>query len=258
MNLRAFCRVGKSEWILKMEKSEIAPGGGKYAVIFGATSVLAQCIVDELWRDSYSLILIARNSKKLTRLVVALRPSAEQLVLTHSSSLNSAESIDSALKWLRGLSVELELAIVCPGVIFDDSPDVSLSEILEAVFVNTLLPLYVSDYFAHNERIKLVTVSSLFAKACKKGKLVYSLSKRLAYIHIKERLKICKNSHYVFLLGPMYTPMYTGPKRFYVTEPQTVAKAICGTLRARDGGVITLPKQWSYVMPLLVLINHFF
>ena len=234
------------------------PGGQKYAVIFGATSLLAQCIAHELWIGSYNLILIARNSAQLTRLVDALQPRGSQAVLAHCSSLNSAESIDSALNWLRGLPVDPELAMVCPGVIFDDNSMAPLSEILEAVFVNTLLPLYVSEYFAQSETTKIVTISSLFAKACKKGKMVYSLSKRLAYVLINERMEISKKKHYMFLLGPMYTPMYTGPKRFYVAEPQTIAKAICRMVHARDGGILTLPNSWSYLMPLLILANCIF
>jgi hypothetical protein len=148
--------------------------------------------------------------------------------------------------------------MVCPGVMFDDSSDASLTEIVEAVFVNSLLPMYVLEYFADNHIIKIVTLSSLFAKACKKGKVVYSVSKRLAYVLIKERLAISNQNRYIFLLGPMYTPMYTGPKRFYVAKPQIIARTICSVVHAKRGGIMTLPVSWSYLMPLLVLINFLF
>ena len=112
----------------------------------------------------------------------------------------------------------------------------------------------VHKFFLKHENIKIATLGSLFSIAPKKGKLFYSYTKKLYSVFFENHPGIYRKS-YLFNLGPVYTPMYKGPKRLYVSKPDIIAKNVVEIVLSRKPGIYYLPKLWFYFVPLIFLLN---
>jgi short-subunit dehydrogenase len=226
----------------------------KHAIIFGASSLIAQNIAQELYSKDFCLSLIGRDKAKINSLIAKLKPNKALTLNTYFSSLDTLEKINESIYWIEQGHKNPDLIFICPGVIFADDANIEIDKLVESINLNTLLPLMVNMFFLNYKNIKIATLGSLFSIAPKKGKLFYSYTKKLYSVFFKNHPGIyCKS--YLFNLGPVYTPMYNGPSRFYVSKPDIIAKNIVEIVLSRKPGIYYLPKLWFYLVPLIFLLN---
>ena len=227
------------------------------ALILGATSVLAQNIAKKLLQDGYNITLIARSERNLYEFVNSLSPADRSQIDCHIASLNSTESIEDTLKWIIENKPIVNTVIICNGVMFQDDENNTIEEYIECINVNLMLQFYIEREISALGCKKIAIIGSLFAIAPRKNKLFYSYTKRLAHLCFINAKKNTAHKRFLFHLGPMQTPMYNGPKTFYVSHPSHVASQVIKLLETGSGGVYIVPMYWKYVYPMIKILNIF-
>ena len=226
----------------------------KHAIIFGASSLIAQNIAKELHSKGFCLSLIGRDMAKINSFIAKLKANDVSTLTTFFSSLDTLEKINKSIIWAQKNHKNPDLIFICPGVIFADDANLEIDNFIESINVNATLPLMVHKFFLKHENIKIATLGSLFSIAPKKGKLFYSYTKKLYSVFFENHPGIYRKS-YLFNLGPVYTPMYKGPIRPYVSKPDIIARNVVEIVLSRKPGVYYLPKLWFYFLPLIFLLN---
>jgi len=230
----------------------------EYTIIFGATSLIAQNIAREVYRKGHDLILIARSSKKLSNLRDSLKKSDKNdktNILTIVSSLKNENEIKKSIDWVLRKRITPNLIFICPGFIFNDEDEVSVDDYIDSIFINSILPMSIFKAFVKKKNIKIVTLGSIFSSAPMKNKLFYSYSKKIFSLFF-DYLSLNKTrDNYLFKLGPVYTPMYTGSSRPYVSSPSDISNQIIRIIESKKGGVYYLPKFWFPLLPFLFVFN---
>jgi hypothetical protein len=226
----------------------------KHAVVFGASSLIAQNIVKELYSKGFCLLLISRDRAKIESLIAKLKPKGKSTLTTFFSSLDTLEKIKKSILWVQKNHKNPDLIFICPGVIFADDANIEIDNFIESINVNAALPLMVHRFFLKHENVKIATLGSLFSIAPKKGKLFYSYTKKLYSVFFENHPGIYRKS-YLFNLGPVCTPMNKGPIRPYVSKPDIIAKNVVKIVLSRKPGIYYLPKLWFYFLPLIFLLN---
>jgi decaprenylphospho-beta-D-erythro-pentofuranosid-2-ulose 2-reductase len=227
----------------------------KYTIIFGATSLIAQNIAREFYRKHHNLILIARNRKKLSTLSNKLKKNKKNDVLTFVTSLKNENEIKKSFDWILKKQIKPNLIFICPGVIFNDKDKILIDDYIDSIFINAILPMFIFKAFFKNKSIKIITLGSIFSSVPMKNKLFYSYSKKLFSLFFDNLFLNKTKGNYLFKLGPMYTPMYKGPKRIYVSSPSSISKQIIKIVESEKGGVYYLPKFWMPLLPFLFIFN---
>ena len=230
----------------------------EYTIIFGATSLIAENIAREFCYKGHDLILIARSRKKLKNLHNSLKKinkGDKSNILTFMSSLKNENEIKKSIDWILKKRITPNLIFICPGFIFNDNEEVKVDEYIDSIFINSILPMFIFRAFVKKKNIKIVTLGSIFSTVPMKNKLFYSYSKKIFALFF-DYLSLNKTrDNYLFKLGPVYTPMYKGPSRSYVSFPSDISKQIVRIIESKKGGVYYLPKFWVPLLPFLFAFN---
>ena len=225
----------------------------KTIVVFGASSVIASEIVLLLSKQNYVIVLIGRSKHKIESLKKkVLKKNTKETKVDHFfSSLNSINEIEKTFKWLNKKLYKPSMVFVCPGFLFKDNEPLSSKSYIEALNINAVLPIMVTDFY-NGTNTKIITLGSLFSITPRKNNYFYSYSKKIFHIYFKNMNLIDQNENkYLFLLGPTHTPMYVGPKSFYVSSPKKIAGKIVKIITNRSSGTHILPKAWIVFLPLI-------
>jgi len=230
----------------------------EYTIIFGATSLIAKNIAREIYCKGHDLILIARSREKLRNLYNSLKKSDEidkANILTFVSSLTNENEIKKSIDWILKKKITPNLIFICPGFIFNDDEEVKVDEYIDSIFINSILPMFIFRAFVKKKNIKIVTLGSIFSTVPMKNKLFYSYSKKIFALFFDSFSLNKTRGNYLFKLGPVYTPMYKGPSRPYVSFPSDISKQIVRIIESKKGGVYYLPKFWVPLLPFLFAFN---
>ena len=225
----------------------------KTIVVFGASSTIASEIVLLLSKNHDEIILVGRNKNKIESLKKKIIKNNTNVTNVDQffSPLNSCNEIEKTFKWLKKKLYSPSMAFVCPAFLFKDNELISSKNYIEALNVNTLLPIMVTDFYSMTNT-KIITLGSLFSITPRKNNYFYSYSKKIFHTYFKNmNLAEQKQKNYLFLLGPTNTPMYFGHRTFYVSSPIKIAEKIIKTISKKKSGIYVLPKAWIIFLPLI-------
>ena len=228
-----------------------------WVVFFGGTSKIAEHLVRQCLNDGRHILFIGRSANKMAIFMKGMSLAENDLVRFHTNPLNTQCAIEASLSWVDACAVTIDTVYICAGTIFEEEVEEDITRYIESLNVNTLLPLVVTKHFHKYENVKIITLSSLFALAPKRRKNFYSYSKKIFLVFHRAWTAKQVKKHYIFLLGPVYTPMYSGPRRFYVTEPGKVATKILEVVKLDSGGSYIVPGWWALLLYPLTLLNLF-
>lgn len=224
-------------------------------VLIGANSTLAESLATELVDfGETNFFLVGRNRKKLSDLEIRLKGLGKNLSIdSYVCDFSTDECIKASLNKVSEITSNECKIIVCAGYMIEDANVKNTDEILDSFFVNTILPFrYLESKRNNLLKGRLIVVSSLFSIFEKKGKSLYSLSKRIFY-KLFDNLSLQDTT--IILMGPMYSPMYKGAIRFYVRPPKEIALSILSIVNKKSEGIFWIPKFWKYLSPILFFIK---
>ena len=225
----------------------------KNIVVFGASSKIASEIVLLLSKEYDEIILIGRSKNKIESLKrKIIKNNSNVKNVDHLfTPLNSSDEIKKSFKWLTKKLNSPSMVFVCPAFLFKDNEHISSKSYIEALNVNAILPIMVCDFYS-STNAKIITLGSLFSIIPRKNNYFYSYSKKIFHTYFKNMdLVEQKEKNYLFLLGPVNTPMYVGHKSFYVSSPIKIAQKIVRTVSRKNSGMYILPKAWTFFLPLI-------
>jgi short-subunit dehydrogenase len=224
-------------------------------VLVGANSALAESLALNLVRcGETNFLLISRSRVKLDKLRDKLKILNSKAVVEYFiSDFSCDEGIKSSLDWIGENSTSKSTIVICAGLMIEDKEINGGGDVLDSIYLNTILPLrFLEKKATNNLSGRIIIVSSIFSLFEKRGKILYSLSKRIFY---KIYLKYNLSDSVLILMGPIYSPMYTGKKRFYVRSPSEISNSIVEIMYNKSNGVHVLPRFWKLFLPLLCIIT---
>jgi hypothetical protein len=210
-----------------------------YDVFIGASSELCTFFLKDNKNSFNNIILIARDKKKLNSLLNDLNNHNVRIIII---DLSCDKSIDSLINKLR--KIKIKNLFYFAGV---NEPDKDFNISNNSIWLNALLPVILQNSNLNFK--KFINISSLFAYAPKKGRLIYSYTKLIPLLlNSKKVLNV--------ILGPIYSKKTSIP--FFLAENKNnFSKKLYVNMKNNKFGNIYIPRFWYYFLPLLRIINRF-
>lgn len=235
------------------------------AVIFGASSAIAEETARQLALRGAELFLVARRQDKLDLMAADLAVRGAAKVTSYIMDMNDFAAhqacLDSAQKQLG----QLDLVLVAHGTLGDQqaceqSVELTLDELnTNGVSVIALLtPL--ANLMANQGHGTIVVISSVAGDRGRQSNYVYGAAKALVTTFLQGlRNRLSKQGVHVVTVKPGFvdTPMTAAfDKGLLWAKPEAIAR---GILQAVDKqkNVVYLPFFWRYIMLIIGHIPEF-
>ena len=234
----------------------------KSALIFGATSAIAQEVAKILARQGAKLFLVARDEAKLSALAENLHVLTGHRPEFKEIDFSSIDQIAAVIQQARNRLGGLDMILVAHGTLPDQRIcESDPEEALEAMRVN-LLSIVAILTVAANEmeqqrRGCIAVISSVAGDRGRQSNYVYGAAKGGLTVFLQGlRNRLAKSGVTVVTIKPGFvdTPMTAHlPKNFLFAQPATIASGIVkGIEHRRD--VVYVPFFWRFVMLMIRLI----
>lgn len=234
------------------------------AVIFGATSAIAQAVARQLVAKGASLYCVGRNPDKLNALLADLRVRAEnsQLIAGEVADLNDryrhADLFGAAEAALGGL----DAVLIAHGSLPDQkacesSVDVTLRE-METNALSAISLLTMAANLMESRRAGVIAaISSVAGDRGRQSNYVYGAAKGMLTLFMQGlRNRLISSGVAVVTIKPGFvdTPMTAAFDKggLLWASPETVAKGIVSAME-KGRGEVYVPAFWRLI--LLVIIH---
>jgi short-subunit dehydrogenase len=232
------------------------------AVVFGATSAMAQQTVRLLAAADAELVLVGRDPEKLAAVaadaLVRGAPLAEQVVADLDDSSRFEELVSRAFARLG----RVDLVLVAQGLLGDSSAcgrDSTLAaRVLQSSFTGPALLLErVAARMAEQGSGTIVAISSVAGDRGRQSNYVYGAAKGGLAIYLAGlRNRLFPRGVHVVTVKPGFvdTPMTADlPRNRLFAPPSAVAVAILRAVRRRTD-VVYVPGYWRVILWLVRLV----
>jgi decaprenylphospho-beta-D-erythro-pentofuranosid-2-ulose 2-reductase len=235
------------------------------ALIFGATSAIAEAVA-RLWLgDCHALYLVGRNGDKLNAIAddLRVRATAQQRIEIAVADLTNhaahARLIEQADRSLSGI----DIALIAHGSLPSQTQcEASVDRTMLEVAINALstvsLLTLLAGYFEARGRGTIVVIGSVAGERGRKSNYVYGACKGMVSIFLEGlRCRLASKGVTVLTVKPGFviTPMTQDLDRrgpLWV-HPDTVARGIVRAVQRRRD-VVYLPWFWWWIMLVVRLI----
>ena len=217
----------------------------KKAVIFGATSLIAEHTARLLAAEGWELALVGRNRQALQTVAAHLRLTGCAPVYELHGDAADMDALPQQVEAARQLLGRFDLALIAWGVFYQE-PDAQ--QLREMTQVNHRAPAALAELlgrvFAQQRDGTLAVISSVagdpgWAEHHPYGQTKAALNASLQTL--RKTLSPCGVTVLTIKPGPTETPLIACIRRSpFTTDPATVAAAICRAVRNKRS-VVYLP-----------------
>jgi short-subunit dehydrogenase len=231
-------------------------GAIEKAVIFGATSAMAQEIVRLLAARGAELVLVGRNAARLESVASDARVRGARAVATAAADLDEHDRHPALLDAAFATLHRVDLVLVAQGVMADsdacEASAATAERVLLSAFVGPALLLQAAGLrLAAQGSGCLVGISSVAGDRGRQSNYAYGSAKAgLSTFLAGLRNRLYRRGVHVMTVKPGFvdTPMTAGVrKNALFVPPSVVARSVLrGLERRRD--VVYVPGFWRWIM----------
>ena len=234
----------------------------KSALIFGATSAIAQEVAKILARRGAKLFLVARDETKLSALAENLHVLSGRAPDFRAIDFSSTDQITAVIQQAKDRLGGLDMILIAHGSLPDQSVcENSPKEALEAMRVNLLSVVAILTVAANEmeqqRRGCIAVISSVAGDRGRQSNYVYGTAKGGLTVFLQGlRNRLTKSGVTVVTIKPGFvdTPMTAHlPKNFLFAQPATIASGIIKAVEHKKD-VVYLPFLWRFIMLVIRLI----
>ncbi len=228
-------------------------------LVFGANSTIAKEL-QKIWAgQGHSMVLVGRDSEKLSRVGQDLKVRGATLVETVEKDLLDFSDADKFIEALWENYDGFDLVFMAQGILGDQREDEKSAEkslrILESNFISHaafLTPL--ANLFEKAGQGTLAVITSVAGDRGKQSNYIYCAAKagKIAFLSGLRNRLYSKGVHVIDLrLGFVDTAMTAQFKKGALwAKPESVAKAIHSSIENKED-VVYLPKIWFFIMMII-------
>ena len=237
-------------------------------VIFGATSAIAACTVQQLVQNGASVFCVARDKEKLDILLADLkiRAAPEQIIAGITADLTDYSRHEALFSMAQESLGSLDSVLVAHGIL-PIQPDCenNIPLMLDSFHINALsvisLLSIAANLFTKKESGVIAAISSVAGDRGRQSNYVYGSAKGAVSIFMQGlRNRLTKKNISVVTIKPGFvrTPMTDGFERDGVlwADPEKIAKGIVNAMR-KGKGEVYLPWFWQGIMWIIKSIPEF-
>jgi decaprenylphospho-beta-D-erythro-pentofuranosid-2-ulose 2-reductase len=234
----------------------------KSALIFGATSAIAQEVAGILGRQGVELFLVGRDETKLSALAENLHVLTGRRPDFKGIDFSSTHQIAGVIQQARNSLTGLDTILVAHGSLPDQRLcESNPEEALEAMRVNLLSAVAILSVAANEmeqqQRGCIVVISSVAGDRGRQSNYVYGAAKGGLTVFLQGlRNRLAKSGVTVVTIKPGFvdTPMTAHlPKNLLFAQPAAIAAGIIKAIEHKRD-VVYLPFYWRFVMLMIRLI----
>ncbi|GAA4503902.1 SDR family oxidoreductase [Pseudaeromonas paramecii] len=231
-------------------------------LILGASSAIAQAVIDGYVQRGATLLLVARDEHKLRHIADDARIRGAQQVETLCLDAATQGASQQLEHWLETLGLPLDLALLAYGSLPDQAEcQTDLARLAQAIEVNftsaALLCSLLANRMAARGSGTLAVISSVAGDRGRQSNYAYGAAKGGLSLFLQGlRNRLHRHGVKVLTIKPGFvdTPMTAQfDKGALWAQPQQVAR---GIIKAVDRGqdVVYLPGFWRAIMWVIRLI----
>lgn len=241
---------------------------GKRALVVGASSGIGAALVEQLVREGYSVVALARRADKLAELELRCEAFEDErggrlIVRAHDSEQREEipALFEELVQRLGGLDLFVYAAGVMPAM---GRHEYNTAKDLHILAVNTLGLIAwtnpVAELMRSQRHGTIVGISSIAGDRGRKGHPAYCTSKAAMNTYLEAlRNRLAEDNVHVCTIKPGYvdTSMTKGmEKLFWLASPQEAAEKILIAARAR-ANVRYVKRRWVLVGTVIKSIPSF-
>lgn len=237
------------------------------AVIFGATSAIAQAVTRSLAQRHCQLVLVGRHEQRLQALAddLMLRGAKAVSIITQDLSEHTLEYDQLTANVLAQLDGPLDLALIAHGTLPDQATvQATHQATFDAIQLNALSYIGLLTVLANTCEAQghgtLVAISSVAGDRGRQSNYVYGSAKGMITLFCQGlRNRLAKSNVHVITVKPGFTdtPMTADfPKGPLWAKPEQVAAGIL-TAIDKQKDIVYLPGFWKYIMLIIRHIPEF-
>ncbi len=245
------------------------PEGERRALVLGASSGMGAALVQQLAREGYRVVALARREDKLAELAAACAKDAEKTggqVLTRVHDVSDTGAVPALLEELVRELGGLDLVVFAAGVMpkveaqeYDTAKDLQMVRVnLDGVIAwgNAC-----ANFFRSQRRGTFIGISSVAGDRGRRGAPVYGTTKAAMNTYLESlRNRLSEHGVRIVTIKPGFvaTAMTEGMDGlFWLISAEEAASQILKA--ARSGAQVRyVPRQWWVLMTIIKNIPSFF
>ncbi len=228
----------------------------KTALIFGATSAIAQAVIYRLAKQHYDLFLVARNKERLSSVIKDCELRHKNKVFSYVIDANDYKAHEACIKTAIETLKHIDIALIAYGTLPEqEKVQTSFKAIKQALetnftsqvsFITHLLP-----HFQQQQCGTIAVISSVAGDRGRQSNYIYGSAKAAMNTYLQGlRNQLYKSGVHVLTIKPGFvdTPMTAKFKKGLLwAQPDTIARSIVKAIQQRKD-VIYTPSFWWWIM----------
>ena len=231
----------------------------KTAVIFGATSSIAQAVSQQLAERGMTLLLVGRNQEKLEQVQTDLQTRGAKQCQIMVQDLANITDYDTLISQVMNRLGRIDLTLIAHGTLPEQKEiEQNIHQTMNEIKLNGLSVIGILTVLANHLVFQrsgtIAVISSVAGDRGRQSNYVYGAAKAMVTTFLDGlRGRLLKNGIHVLTIKPGFvdTPMTADlPKGALWARPEKVAKDIVKAIDKKKN-VLYTPFFWRFIMLII-------
>lgn len=231
----------------------------KTAVIFGATSSIAQAVSQQLAERGMTLLLVGRNQDKLKQVQSDLQTRGAKQCQIMVQDLANITDYDTLISQVMNRLGRIDLTLIAHGTLPEQKEiEQNIHQTMNEIKLNGLSVIGILTVLANHLVFQrsgtIAVISSVAGDRGRQSNYVYGAAKAMVTTFVDGlRGRLLKNGVHVLTIKPGFvdTPMTADlPKGALWAQPEKVAKDIVKAIDKKKN-VLYTPFFWRFIMLII-------